>query len=642
VIPSVEKLRPRTLLLLFAWTCLVTLLVATGTPWLLVLSADVALTTTRVLTWSLLSGGSLGMLIAGLELRRHRYLLRNLVLGTTAIDPLELEELASADARLTFSWLVPSSASLMVFFIALRPTAIDPDTAASAATLGILLCSGAALPLLAAMRSLIAAALEHAPPAPMREVLERARLSGAGDLRTRGRFMVAVLLPAVLVAAGGGLVASAHLRRSDELEREETARALARAVLEPKPGLVVGAGLEDALAEASSLGYNASVASTSESYRLRFEKDGRVELQAPLDDGSASVTFRRSVVGILEPEVGAIVLIVALGAAMLGLLSSSALLDDLAAAVRGIGLLDTERIVSGSEGPWRRSARFRAVGRLIAAIDRLSQRFRHFAHAQERAIQARESATRMRGQFFASVSHDLKSPLNAILGFTELVRHLERLTPGQLESLEVVQSRGRELLALIETILDAARVEAGQLEIVPEPTAAALVLRDAIDKGRDLAAGRRFRVTTEIAEGVTPLRVDRLRFARALATFIGHGARVREDGELHLRVLPSPGAGNVLEVEVPRDTYDTRRMLALMTPKHVPAKSERRGLALALHLAQTVIELHGGALYLEDRPGNVLAFIVTLPDPTLASGPPTAPPSAPEASSARRSGAPRG
>src|SRR5678815_287025 len=99
-----------------------------------------------------------------------------------------------------------------------------------------------------------------------------------------------------------------------------------------------------------------------------------------------------------------------------------------------------------------RPPRFSVIGELESAIERLAERFRVFARAQERAILAREAATRMRGLFFASVSHDLKSPLNAILGFAELVR-LEPLTTGQAESLDVIARRGRELLALIETCL---------------------------------------------------------------------------------------------------------------------------------------------------------------------------------------------
>ena len=129
-----------------------------------------------------------------------------------------------------------------------------------------------------------------------------------------------------------------------------------------------------------------------------------------------------------------------------------------------------------------RAARFRMVARLGQAIEQLAGRFHVFAKAQERSIHARQAAARMRGLFFASVSHDLKSPLNAILGFTELVRRTE-LSPGQLESLDLIDRRGRELLALIETILDAARVEAGQLSLLLEAAEVTALLEEASIKG---------------------------------------------------------------------------------------------------------------------------------------------------------------
>src|SRR4030095_2481752 len=152
-------------------------------------------------------------------------------------------------------------------------------------------------------------------------------------------------------------------------------------------------------------------------------------------------------------------------AGWLGSMLGTALCRDLRAATRAGRELGTEAVLSGGTRVVR-AARFRMVARLGRAIEQLAARFRIFAKAQERSIDARQAAARMRGLFFASVSHDLKSPLNAILGFTELVRHSEELSPGQAESLELIDRRGRELLALIETILDAARVEAGQLSIM--------------------------------------------------------------------------------------------------------------------------------------------------------------------------------
>jgi K+-sensing histidine kinase KdpD len=161
------------------------------------------------------------------------------------------------------------------------------------------------------------------------------------------------------------------------------------------------------------------------------------------------------------------------------------------------------------------------VANLGEAIERLAARFRVFARAQRRAIRAREAATRMRGLFFASVSHDLKSPLNAILGFTELVRQGEVLTEDQQESLDQIERSGRELLALIETVLDAARVEAGQLSLVREPVEIADLLALAVEIGRDLGPRVAPPVEIAVSEPSVTVRVDRVQLARALAAYVG-------------------------------------------------------------------------------------------------------------------------
>src|SRR5262249_42185106 len=112
-------------------------------------------------------------------------------------------------------------------------------------------------------------------------------------------------------------------------------------------------------------------------------------------------------------------------------------------------------------------ARFQSVSALMKAADELGGVFREFAGAQQRAIDARGATERMRGLFLASISHDLQAPLNALLGFADLVSR-GALTEGQKESVAIIAQRGRELLYLINTILDSARVEAGELTVSPE------------------------------------------------------------------------------------------------------------------------------------------------------------------------------
>ena len=187
---------------------------------------------------------------------------------------------------------------------------------------------------------------------------------------------------------------------------------------------------------------------------------------APLDGAAARSPFSADLDPATITGSVAVGLLAVVLAGVLGALFGRTLADDLAQATRSVRLLGTESVIRGGSTQIARPARYALVADLGRAIEELAQRFRVFAAAQERALDARAAAHRMRGLLFASVSHDLKSPLNAVLGFAELVGQ-GPLTDAQRESLELIQRRGRELLGLIETILDAARVEAGQLELSP-------------------------------------------------------------------------------------------------------------------------------------------------------------------------------
>jgi signal transduction histidine kinase len=210
------------------------------------------------------------------------------------------------------------------------------------------------------------------------------------------------------------------------------------------------------------------------------------------------------------------------------------------------------------------------------------------------------------------VSHDLKSPLNAILGFTELVRRAQPVTPGQAESLSLIERRGRELLALIETILDAARVEAGQLTLVLDDLDPKTVLEQAVIKGRDLGGDRELQVVLEMAPALPRLRVDRVRLSRAVATFVACAMREAEGPTVRIVVGVEPGRRLRVEIEVPGERFRTSEIAAALDPPRAPGAAPHRGLALALRLGRSIIELHGGDVELVERPGSG-AFHLHLP-----------------------------
>ncbi len=493
-----------------------------------------------------------------------------------------------------------------------RPALLDPAVTLSVTLFALLVVSATALPLYATLRGTLLSVIELAPPQVMGDLVAQEEQSHRAVRLFRLRLMFAVVAPVAFITLGSTLVVSSHIRQADENQREAAALAIARSAFEDSPGVVPTAGLQEATEVAQHLGLHVSWSSEQQAYLRRHAPGGDLQLVAPLDSGSVTVHLGAGQFGDIGWIPWMVTAAAVLTAGWVGTRLARYLVEDLTSATREVRALDTQLIVAEGQhvayGP-----RFEVVAELSASVEKLAGRFRMFAQAQEQAILVGEATTRMRGLFFASVSHDLKSPLNSILGFTEIVRRSESLTEGQEESLTVIERSGRELLALIETILDAARVEARQLQLVREPVSLDELVSDIVEKGRHLAGDNAVDVIGDIASGVGVVEVDRVRFSNALATFVGHagrsvpGALVR----LHIAPLENSQVGFALEIPSPRELRDSDAEETTGTYKAMP--SPHRGLALGMGLARSIIELHGGKIYRVNRGKKGLRFVVKLP-----------------------------
>lgn len=599
---------------------LVAAIASTSTPSLLLLEGDPAFSSIRLLWQGIFAGGLIALLRGLLVWRTHRFLLRALALGSTAIDPARLARLSTEGGRSALVWFASTMTAVLVSSILARPAFLDPATSMSTTLVGVVVVAATALPLYVGVRRAVMRTLENAPPEVARELVTP-RLARVLSRRIERRLVAALVTPVVFFTMGSTLVVTAHLRRADGQQRDATALAMARAAFESVPGPLPRAGLEDATQAARTFGFFAEYSSTPQEYARTQRPDGSLSLTAPLDEGSVVVRFAAATFRALNPVSWWVAALIIATSAYLGRRLGVMLTRDLAAAMRGVRALDTETILEGGMhvvGP----TRIQVVTALGSAIEHLADRFRTFAEAQERAIQLREATTRMRGLFFASVSHDLKTPLNAILGFAAVVRQSEELTEGQDESLGVIERSGRELLALIEMILDAARVEARQLKLVREPVTVGTLMHDIIERGRHLAGDNKVEVVGDIADGIGILEIDRIRLSNALATFVGHAGRSVPKAmvRLHIAPLESGWVGFALEMPVPAQAPPPKS--PRRGTRTIAERDVHRGLALGMGLARSIIELHGGSVSLQER-GQKQRFIVRLP---IGPSPNTIPP----------------
>jgi signal transduction histidine kinase len=487
----------------------------------------------------------------------------------------------------------------------LRPEANDVWTQGELVILATTIASVAALPAYVAMRASVAKVVEHVPVAISREAIELLEARRSGVARLRHRLLAAVVAPVAFVALGASLLVHAHLRAFAASSREGAAAELARAVFETVSG--DGRGMTEAMDEARSRGFHVRLERSAASFAVDRDDDGNSVVTVPLADGHAIIRCDVERASRATSACVALALAAVAIAALLGWRIGSAFAADVVLATRELEATGVADVLRG--GRARPSPRFQAVGALMRAADELGGVFRQFANAQQRAIDARAATESMRALFLASMSHDLKAPLNAILGFAQLVSR-GKLVDAQRESVEIIEQRGRELLHLIDTILDSARVEAGELTVSPEWCRVDDVVTSAVHQARDLTVGLQVDISGEIPPDAPRIFADAARLAQALTSMILVATRFAEHGRVVVRAaLPAVEERLRIDVEVTgRVIAAPERKRVFDAFKHADRARQHGGLGLGPSLARAIVELHSGGIDVETTEAGGTVF----------------------------------
>ena len=549
--------------------------------------------------------------------RPVRPLLQALAVGAKRVDPAQVVALYATPARLVAldlaGTLVVGASTLAA---PLRPDTNDLYTQGELVLLAMTMASVAALPAYVTMRAWVARTMELVPVSASREAVEMLDTRARRTARLRQRLLMAVIAPVAFVALGASQLVHAHLRAFETSSREVDAAELAQGVFDTVEG--DPRGRKAAIDAAHLHGFDVDVSRSSALFGLVRDDEGQTRLAVPLSDGHAVVRFETA-----RPSAGvglylALALVAVVIAWAVGGRVGSAFADDVALATRELEASGVAEVLRG--GRIRGDARFQSVAALLRAADEMGGVFREFASAQKRAIDARAATERMRGLFLASMSHDLKAPLNAILGFGELVAR-GRLTDGQRESVVIIEQRGRELLYLIDTILDAARVEAGELTVSPEWSRVGDVVMPAVLDARELTVGMPVDITGEIQPGVPRILVDVTRLTQGLTAIILVATRFAEKGHVVVRAaMPAKGEQLRIDVEVTGrgiSTADREKIFDAF--KHADRARRHGSLGLGPSLARSIVELHGGGIDVETTEAGGTVFHVWVPSERGAS-----------------------
>ena len=162
---------------------------------------------------------------------------------------------------------------------------------------------------------------------------------------------------------------------------------------------------------------------------------------------------------------------------------------------------------------------------------------RLFDEIQDKSRQLAEASER-KSQFLASMSHELRTPLNAIIGLTEMmVTNAGRFgTEKALEPLRRVNAAGTHLLSLINEVLDLSKIEAGKLELNPEPVNLARLIDEVVGTAGQLAEKNQNRLIVEAQDNVGTLTADSMRLKQILLNLLSNACKFTKEGEIALRV----------------------------------------------------------------------------------------------------------
>ena len=242
----------------------------------------------------------------------------------------------------------------------------------------------------------------------------------------------------------------------------------------------------------------------------------------------------------------------------------------------------------------------------------------------QQKIEAEESAGKSRSYFFSTVSHDIRTPLNAIIGFSEMMKMGFRSDAEREQAVDSILVSGKSLLRFVDHVLDFSKLESGNMEIVPTQTEVSKLISDVVGSFR---TSKKIELRCKV-DALPALMVDPQRIGQMLFDLVGNAIKFTTNGFVEVRATFSAddgGGSGTLRIDVEDSgcgigEEDQKR---IMSPyEQLNAKEARHGgTGLGLAFCRQLANAMGGDITVTSALGKGSTFTITLPGVKAAEKP---------------------
>ncbi|MDD5268061.1 MAG: PAS domain S-box protein [Methylococcales bacterium] len=248
----------------------------------------------------------------------------------------------------------------------------------------------------------------------------------------------------------------------------------------------------------------------------------------------------------------------------------------------------------------------------------------------ELALNAAEAANRAKSVFLSNMSHEFRTPLNAILGFSSLMRQDMRLSEKQHENLDIINRSGEHLLALINDVLEMAKIEAGRVQLENAPLDLGGLVRDVTDMMHLRAQEKGLQLLiNQSSEFPRYIKGDEARLRQILINLVGNAVKFTQHGGVTVRFGLKPRATPqrlLIEVEDSGEGINPEDLQNIFEPfVQLEQTTTQKGTGLGLTITREFVQMMDGTINVESAPGKGSTFRVELPVEKVAAADVTRP-----------------